>query len=107
MTILGAGLLVGTALAVIIPEGISTLYADTGHHNHHHGHHHQSGMYSHALRRQTLSVVLPYQKTRLHIIITVVRLQECLLRVTTLPVTIFIPPPNHKAYLMKLATVIK
>jgi zinc transporter 9 len=28
ITILGAGLLIGTALAVIIPEGIHTLYAN-------------------------------------------------------------------------------
>ena len=28
ITILGAGLLIGTALAVIVPEGIHTLYAN-------------------------------------------------------------------------------
>lgn len=30
VTVLGAGLLVGTALTVIIPEGIYSLYADSG-----------------------------------------------------------------------------
>lgn len=34
VTIFGAGLLVGTSLVVIIPEGVETMY---GHHNHHHG----------------------------------------------------------------------
>lgn len=29
ITILGAGLLIGTALAVIIPEGIHTLYSQS------------------------------------------------------------------------------
>jgi len=33
VTIFGAGLLVGTSLVVIIPEGVETMY---GHHNHHH-----------------------------------------------------------------------
>ena len=32
VTIFGAGLLVGTSLVVIIPEGVETMY---GHHNHH------------------------------------------------------------------------
>jgi zinc transporter 9 len=31
ITILGAGLLIGTALAVIIPEGIHTLYSNAKH----------------------------------------------------------------------------
>lgn len=30
VTVLGAGLLIGTALTVIIPEGINSLYADSG-----------------------------------------------------------------------------
>lgn len=46
VTVLGAGLLVGTALTVIIPEGIHSLYADSARtinesakaHNHEHDH---------------------------------------------------------------------
>lgn len=43
MTIFGAGLLVSTALAVIIPEGVHTLYANDNtqlatHHQHQHEH---------------------------------------------------------------------
>ncbi|XP_076463398.1 zinc transporter ZIP9-like [Babylonia areolata] len=34
VTVLGAGLLVGTALAVIIPEGVNAMYTGTGHHHH-------------------------------------------------------------------------
>ena len=34
---LGAGLLVGTALAVIIPEGVHALYEQTNDHGHSHG----------------------------------------------------------------------
>jgi len=37
VSVLGAGLLIGTALAVIIPEGVNALYADS--HSHHHHHH--------------------------------------------------------------------
>lgn len=33
ITILGAGLLIGTALAVIIPEGIHALYASNNSHH--------------------------------------------------------------------------
>ena len=33
ITIIGAGLLIGTALAVIIPEGIHTLYSVEESHN--------------------------------------------------------------------------
>lgn len=37
VTVLGAGLLVGTALAVIIPEGVNAMYNNgVGHHHHHH-----------------------------------------------------------------------
>ena len=36
VSVLGAGLLVGTALAVIIPEGVHALYE--GHHGHDHEH---------------------------------------------------------------------
>lgn len=32
VTVLGAGLLVGTALTVIIPEGVNTLFSLQGHH---------------------------------------------------------------------------
>ena len=35
ITIIGAGLLVGTALAVIIPEGVHTLYKNNGNVNEH------------------------------------------------------------------------
>ena len=35
LTIFGAGLLVGTSLAVIIPEGVEMMY---GQHHHHHEH---------------------------------------------------------------------
>lgn len=35
VTIMGAGLLVGTALTVIIPEGIRSLYSDSHPHDHH------------------------------------------------------------------------
>lgn len=38
MTVFGAGLLVGTALAVIIPEGINAMYT-SGDHSHHHESH--------------------------------------------------------------------
>ena len=31
VTVLGSGLLVGTALAVIIPEGVHALYEEGGH----------------------------------------------------------------------------
>ncbi len=34
ITIIGAGLLIGTALAVIIPEGVHSLYSNV---NHKHG----------------------------------------------------------------------
>lgn len=36
VTVFGAGLLVGTALTVIIPEGIRALYSDMLSHNHIH-----------------------------------------------------------------------
>ncbi|KAL8589690.1 hypothetical protein ACOMHN_027198 [Nucella lapillus] len=36
VTVLGAGLLVGTALAVIIPEGVNAMYNNGAGHNHHH-----------------------------------------------------------------------
>ncbi|CAH1791056.1 unnamed protein product [Owenia fusiformis] len=36
VTVLGAGLLVGTSLAVIIPEGVHMLYETPGHHDHKH-----------------------------------------------------------------------
>ncbi|CAB3992066.1 zinc transporter ZIP9 isoform X1 [Paramuricea clavata] len=39
VTVLGSGLLVGTALAVIIPEGVNALYEEGSyHHEHHHEH---------------------------------------------------------------------
>lgn len=41
VTVLGSGLLVGTALAVIIPEGVHALY-DGGEHQHEHEHHHEN-----------------------------------------------------------------
>ena len=34
LTIFGAGLLVGTALAIIIPEGINAIYSTGGGHSH-------------------------------------------------------------------------
>ena len=34
LTIFGAGLLVGTALAIIIPEGINAIYSNGGGHSH-------------------------------------------------------------------------
>ncbi|KAK7104237.1 zinc transporter ZIP9-like [Littorina saxatilis] len=37
VTVMGAGLLVGTALAVIIPEGVNAMYTSGGGHHHHHG----------------------------------------------------------------------
>ena len=37
VSVLGAGLLVGTALAVIIPEGVHALYEQTHDHGHSHG----------------------------------------------------------------------
>jgi len=40
VSVLGAGLLIGTALAVIIPEGVNALYADSHSHAHHHRDHH-------------------------------------------------------------------
>ncbi|ESO85664.1 hypothetical protein LOTGIDRAFT_177546 [Lottia gigantea] len=44
ITVLGAGLLVGTALAVIIPEGVHAMYSGgvkpAEKHEHEHGHHH-------------------------------------------------------------------
>jgi len=40
VTVLGAGLLVGTALAVIIPEGIYALQTPSDHHGHQHDDHH-------------------------------------------------------------------
>jgi len=39
VSVLGAGLLIGTALAVIIPEGVNTLYLDS--HDHHDQTHHE------------------------------------------------------------------
>ncbi|KAK3092615.1 hypothetical protein FSP39_004999 [Pinctada imbricata] len=39
ITVLGAGLLVGTALAVIIPEGINAMYTTDGHGHSHEDHH--------------------------------------------------------------------
>ncbi|XP_028398622.1 zinc transporter ZIP9-B-like [Dendronephthya gigantea] len=41
VTVLGSGLLVGTALAVIIPEGVNALYEES---SHHHEHHHEVTM---------------------------------------------------------------
>lgn len=42
MSICGAGLIVGTALSVIIPEGVHTLYEGKGHaHTHDHDHEHK------------------------------------------------------------------
>merc|ERR1711872_852145 len=38
VSVLGAGLLIGTALAVIIPEGVNALYTDS--HSHTHNEHH-------------------------------------------------------------------
>merc|ERR1712176_99665 len=44
VSIVGAGLIVGTALSVIIPEGVHSIY-DQGHsgHDHSHGHSHDHG----------------------------------------------------------------
>jgi len=39
VSVLGAGLLIGTALAVIIPEGVNALYTDSHSHSHHDHHH--------------------------------------------------------------------
>merc|ERR1719283_823787 len=39
VSVLGAGLLIGTALAVIIPEGVNALYIDSHSHSHHDHHH--------------------------------------------------------------------
>jgi len=44
VSVLGAGLLIGTALAVIIPEGVNALYADS---HPHHSHHSHSASHSH------------------------------------------------------------
>lgn len=41
VTVFGAGLLVGAALAVIIPEGIHAMYSDELGNNHEHGHSHE------------------------------------------------------------------
>lgn len=44
VSVLGAGLLIGTALAVIIPEGVNALFSDSHSHHHHHSaaHSHES-----------------------------------------------------------------
>jgi len=42
VSVLGAGLLIGTALAVIIPEGVNALFADSHSHPHHHHDSHES-----------------------------------------------------------------
>lgn len=47
VSVLGAGLLIGTALAVIIPEGVNALYADSHPHSHHNGHQPHSLSHSH------------------------------------------------------------
>jgi len=48
VSVLGAGLLIGTALAVIIPEGVNALYADSQpHHHHHSGQQHRSHSHDH------------------------------------------------------------
>jgi len=44
VSVLGAGLLIGTALAVIIPEGVNALYADSHPHHHHSSHSHESDL---------------------------------------------------------------
>jgi len=53
VSVLGAGLLIGTALAVIIPEGVNALYADSHAHSHQpHSHSHESGVSASAVATQ-------------------------------------------------------
>ena len=44
ITIIGAGLLVGTALAVIIPEGVHSLYSSNNHKHGDAGKNHAKGL---------------------------------------------------------------
>ena len=53
ITILGAGLLIGTALAVIIPEGVHSLYSNG---NKHSGHGHVKGMSLRFANKKYLSI---------------------------------------------------
>ena len=60
LTIFGAGLLVGTALAIIIPEGINAIYSNGGAHSHaDHGKYH-----SNAGRKKKLIEITVFTSTR-------------------------------------------
>ena len=60
LTIFGAGLLVGTALAIIIPEGINAIYSNGGAHSHaEHGKYH-----SNAGRKKKLIAFSVFTSTR-------------------------------------------
>lgn len=60
VSIVGAGLIVGTALSVIIPEGVHAIYEQDGHgHGHGHGHdheHHDHDEHSHEIHARDVEV---------------------------------------------------